>query len=325
MEAIAANWKHGAAQMEKGIWRFRVWAPHPVSVNLRLLDSPRQLVHLEARGNGYFEAVVEGIGPGTRYFFQVDGRDLPDPASRFQPEGVHGPSQLVDPGFEWRSSIWTGLPLDRFIFYEIHVGTFSPEGTFDAIVPHLESLKDLGITAIELMPVAQFPGSRNWGYDGVFPFAVQNSYGGPMGLKRLVDACHLRGLAVVLDVVYNHLGPEGNYLSAFGSYFTGKYKTPWGEALNFDGPGSDEARRYFVENALYWISECRVDALRLDAVHAIHDESAVPFLEEIGAAVHASGQGVGPQRACDCRERFKRCPHHPRQGCRWHGTRRTME
>jgi maltooligosyltrehalose trehalohydrolase len=293
MRATGANWKHGPTQLEEGVWCFRVWAPHPKCVNLHLLEFPGRSAHLEAKDNGYFEAIVDGIQPGIRYCFQVDGRDLPDPASRFQPEGVHGPSQLVDPNFEWQDSTWPGLPLDRFVLYELHVGTFSLDGTFDAIIPHLEYLRDLGTTAIELMPVAQFPGGRNWGYDGVSPFAAQDTYGGPLGLKRLVNACHQRGMAVVLDVVYNHLGPEGNYLSTFGPYFTTKYKTPWGSTMNFDGEDSDEVRRFFVENALYWICECHIDALRLDAVHAIHDESAFPFLAETTEAVHRAGADRG--------------------------------
>jgi maltooligosyltrehalose trehalohydrolase len=176
------------------------------------------------------------------------------------------------------------------VLYELHVGTFTAQGTFDAIVPHLDELKDLGITAIEIMPVAQFPGERNWGYDGVYPCAVQNSYGGPEGLKRLIDACHQRGLAVILDVVYNHLGPEGNYLHDFGPYFSDRYRTPWGSAINFDGPDSDEVRRFFIENALSWITEFRLDALRLDAVHGIFDFSARHFLQELASAVHEQAE-----------------------------------
>jgi maltooligosyltrehalose trehalohydrolase len=223
--------------------------------------------------------------------YQLDGTiERPDPASRLQPEDVHGPSEVVDARFTWGESCWWGLPLREYIIYELHVGTFTPDGTFDAIIPHLPDLKALGITAVELMPVAQFPGTRNWGYDGVFPFAVQRSYGGPQGLKRLVDACHQLGLAVVLDVVYNHLGPEGNYLRDFGPYFTERYRTPWGAALNFDGPYSDDVRRFFIENALFWVTEFRIDALRLDAIHAILDHSAVPFLEELGQALHARAE-----------------------------------
>jgi maltooligosyltrehalose trehalohydrolase len=218
--------------------------------------------------------------------YQLDGVELPDPASRFQPEGVHGPSEIVCEDFAWDDAGWFGPPLSSYIFYELHVGTYSQTGNFDAIVPRLTDLKSLGVTAIELMPVAQFSGSRNWGYDGVFPFAVQNSYGGPASLKALVTACHREGIAVTLDVVYNHLGPEGNYLSAFGPYFTDRYRTPWGPAINFDGPDSDEVRRFFVENALYWVTDFHIDALRVDAIHAIVDHSAQPFLQELTGAVH---------------------------------------
>jgi maltooligosyltrehalose trehalohydrolase len=199
----------------------------------------------------------------------------------------------VDPAFPWEDQEWSGLQLADFVLYELHVGTFTPEGTLDAVIPHLDGLKDLGVTAVELMPVAQFPGSRNWGYDGAHPFAVQNTYGGPAGLKRLVNACHRKGLAVVLDVVCNHLGPEGNYLAEFGPYFTDRYRTPWGSAVNFDGPHSDEVRRFFVENALHWVVDFHIDALRLDAVHAIVDHSAVPFLQELGEAAHHSSTRLG--------------------------------
>lgn len=249
---------------------------------------PREMVvPMQPIERGYHEVCVENIAAGTLYYYRLNGaRERPDPASRFQPQGVHGPSQVVNPEFPWDDQSWSGLPLRDYIIYELHVGTFTPEGTFDAIIPHLDELKELGITAIELMPVAQFPGSRNWGYDGVCPFAVQNSYGGPEGLKRLVNACHRHGVAVILDVVYNHLGPEGNYLADFGPYFTERYKSPWGPALNFDGPYSDEVRRFFIENALCWTSEFHVDALRLDAVHAILDHSPRPFLLELGEAVH---------------------------------------
>jgi maltooligosyltrehalose trehalohydrolase len=235
------------------------------------------------------------VEPGARYVYVLDGQtERPDPASRYQPEGVHGPSEVVDAGaFTWTDAGWFGLARRQLVSYELHVGTYTDEGTFEAIVPHLDGLRELGITAVELMPVAQFPGSRNWGYDGVYPYAVQASYGGPVGLQRLADACHARGLAVLLDVVYNHLGPEGNYLRDFGPYFTDVYQTPWGAALNFDGPASGAVRRYFVENALYWLREYHVDGFRLDAVHAILDRSAVPFLEELGEAVHDEGERLG--------------------------------
>ena len=236
---------------------------------------------------GYHFAVIGPMEAGTRYRYQLAGaRELPDPASRFQPEGVHGPSKLVDTDdFAWTDREWKGVQLEDSIFYELHVGTYTLAGTFDALVDHLEDLRSLGVTTIEVMPVAQFPGSRNWGYDGVFPFAPQNTYGGPEGLWRLVEAAHALGLAVALDVVYNHLGPEGNYLGAYGPYFTGRYRTPWGEAINFDGPGSDEVRRFFRQNALYWLEQYHFDALRLDAVHGIFDFSALPFLAELKMAV----------------------------------------
>jgi maltooligosyltrehalose trehalohydrolase len=243
---------------------------------------------MTAEPRGYFETVADDVGPGARYTYILDGRtERPDPASRFQPEGVHGPSAVVDPGFAWTSGGWRGLPLEECIFYELHAGTFTAEGTLDAAIGRLDYLADLGITVVELMPVAQFPGARNWGYDGVYPFAVQNSYGGPQALKRFVDACHSRGLGVALDVVYNHLGPEGNYFSEFATYFTDRHRTPWGQAINFDGPDSDEVRRFFIGNALRWVTEFRIDALRLDAVHAILDNSPVPFLRELCDAVHA--------------------------------------
>jgi maltooligosyltrehalose trehalohydrolase len=238
---------------------------------------------------GYFTTVVRGIPSGTRYFYRLaEGQLRPDPVSRYQPEGVHGPSEVVDPDeFEWEDQTWKGIPLEEMILYEIHTGTFTQEGTFEAILPHLDYLKnDLGATAIELMPVSQFPGERNWGYDGTCLYAPQHSYGGPRGLKRLINECHKRGLAVVFDVVYNHFGPEGNYVSDYGPYVTDRYKTPWGPAINFDGPESDEVRKFIVGNALYWITEYHVDGLRLDAVHGIFDFSARHILYEISEAVH---------------------------------------
>ncbi len=187
---------------------------------------------------GYFRAIVDDVAPGALYRFRLNGEtERPDPASRYQPQGVHGPSQILDDRYDWNVSNWSGLPLEKYVIYELHVGTFTPQGTFDAIIPRLARLKELGITAIELMPVAQFPGERNWGYDGAYPFAVQASYGGPAALKRLVDECHRHEIAVVLDVVYNHLGPEGNYLADFAPYFTDSYSTPWGRAINFRSSG----------------------------------------------------------------------------------------
>ncbi len=282
----------GATPLGGGRCRFLVYAPKAEIVEVHLLSPRERTVSLARDDRGYHQGVVEDVPPGSLYRFRLGGmEERPDPASRFQPQGVHGPSRVVDRNaFPWRDGGWKGLPLESYVFYELHVGTFTEEGTFDAVIPHLDGLRDLGVTAIELMPVAQFPGSRNWGYDGVYPFAVQDSYGGPEGLKKLVNACHRKGLAVVLDVVYNHLGPEGNYLGEYGPYFTDRYRTPWGSAINFDGPHSDEVRRYFLENALCWLAEYRVDALRLDAVHGILDFSAYPFLAELADTVREFGE-----------------------------------
>lgn len=230
---------------------------------------------------GYFSVDVATGEKQLHYFFKPDDeKDLPDPASHFQPEGVHGPSQTIEHNtYHWNDTGWKGLPLSEMIIYELHVGLFTPEGTFEAIIPRLNELKALGINALELMPVAQFPGNRNWGYDGVYPYAVQNSYGGPDGLKKLVDACHQKGTAVLLDVVYNHLGPEGNYFSQFGPYFTKTYCTPWGDAINFDGEWSDGVREYFSENVIHWFQIYHIDGLRCDAIHAVFDNGAVHFWE----------------------------------------------
>jgi maltooligosyltrehalose trehalohydrolase len=284
----------GAIDLGNGRCRFRVWAPAAERVEVEIQGPQSRFLSLEPSGDGYFSAEGQGVGPGDYYLIHLDGKEgRPDPASRFQPEGVHGPSMVVDRSFAWTDADWQGLPLPAFVFYEIHVGTFTTEGSFEAVIPHLDRLRDLGVTAIEIMPVGQFPGSRNWGYDGVQLFAVQNSYGGPEGLKRLVDACHERGLAAVLDVVYNHLGPEGNYLSELGPYFTARYKTPWGLALNYDGPNCDPVRAFFIENALHWIAEYHFDGLRLDAVHAIADASERPFLQELGTAVRELADRLG--------------------------------
>ncbi len=278
---------------------FRVWAPLVARVQVRLLDPDGRVVGLQPRPFGYHQAVVEDVAPGTRYFFRLDDtNERPDPASRCQPEGVHGPSEVVDPSFPWTDAGWCGIQLEDYIVYELHVGCFTPEGTFDAAIEQLDTLVELGITAVQVMPVAQFPGERNWGYDGAYPYAVQSSYGGHDGLKRFVDACHRRGLAVILDVVYNHLGPEGNYLREYGPYFTDRYQTPWGSAVNFDGPHCREVRRFFVENALHWVTDCHVDALRIDAVHAIKDFSARSFLEELAEALHRRGRSLGRRVHC---------------------------
>ncbi|MFB3902061.1 MAG: malto-oligosyltrehalose trehalohydrolase [Acidobacteriota bacterium] len=267
--------------------RFLVWAPDHDRVFVDIVAPAERQIEMQRLEAGYYLAVVPDLGPGTRYFYRLSGRQRrPDPASRSQPEGVHGPSEVVQEAFEWHDQLWDGLLLEHYILYEVHVGTFTEAGTFEAMIAQLDRLRELGITAVELMPVAQFAGSRNWGYDGVYPYAVQGSYGGIHGLKRLVDECHQRSLAVVLDVVYNHLGPEGNYAAEFGPYFTSRYATPWGSGVNFDGPLSDEVRRFWVENALRWVTEFHIDALRLDAIHAILDFSVQPFLAELCDAVH---------------------------------------
>ena len=275
----------GATPIDGQQTNFVVWAPERSQIAIEIVAPVELRVELARTDDGYFQGTAP-VGAGARYFVVPDnGEGRPDPASRFQPEGVHGPSEVIDPDFSWTDADWQGVHLPDYIIYELHVGTFSEAGTFDGVIAHLDELVQLGITAIELMPVAQFPGARNWGYDGVQPFAVQNSYGGPAGLKRLVDAAHARGLAVILDVVYNHMGPEGNYLGEFGPYFTDKYRTPWGWAVNVDHEHSDDVRRYFIDNAVEWLDDYHIDALRLDAVHGIVDTSARPFLAELSDRV----------------------------------------
>jgi maltooligosyltrehalose trehalohydrolase len=281
---------------------FRVWAPKANTMAVQMggqevpmnrcgmEGSPRNGMSTRAReAQGWWQVEIEEAGPGTDYAFILDGgTPLPDPRSPWQPQGVHGPSRIIDPAtFAWTDRGWRAGPLASAVIYELHIGTFTPEGTFESAISRLNHLVDLGITHVELMPVNEFPGNRGWGYDGVGLYAPHHAYGEPEGLCHLVDACHARGLAVILDVVYNHLGPDGNYLSIFGPYFTDRYTTPWGEAINFDGPGSDEVRRFFIDNALMWLRDYHIDALRLDAVHAIIDTSAVHFLEELARAVQA--------------------------------------
>lgn len=291
---MAGRPRLGATYLGNGQTQFLVWAPHAESVDVHIMAPSDQIVPLNFKHLGYYERVIEGVEPGAQYFIKLNrSREFPDPVSRFQPEGVHGPSAVVDDAFDWSDANFTAPRLRDCVIYELHVGTFTPEGTFDAVIPHLNDLRELGVNMIELMPVAQFPGSRNWGYDGVYPFAVQNSYGGPFELKRLVNKCHQNGIGVILDVVYNHLGPEGNYLREFGPYFTAQYRTPWGDAINFDHAYSDEVRRYFIENALQWTEEFHIDALRLDAVHAIYDMSARHFLAELADAVHEAADRKG--------------------------------
>ena len=297
----AADWQFdlGAKVSDSGT-RFRVWAPKANSMSVLMLSGKAVgTVAMQPEGNGYYSVAIPGVVDGDRYLYQAGDRQArPDPVSRFQPEGVHEASQVVDPRlFAWLDQGWSGLPLEQYRIYELHVGTFTGEGTFQAVIPFLEYLVDLGITAIELMPVAQFPGNRNWGYDGVYLFAPQNSYGGPDGMKQLVNACHRKGLAVILDVVYNHFGPEGSYNDQFGYYVADKYKTPWGGAMNFDGPYSDPVVEFFMSNALYWINEFHVDALRLDAVDWIFDQTPNHFLRRLSGEVHT------------LRERLGRCIH----------------
>ncbi|BCG45367.1 Malto-oligosyltrehalose trehalohydrolase [Citrifermentans bremense] len=295
---VAAAWKFdlGATVFKEGGTRFRVWAPKSQSVNLLILSGKAAgAVPMQQEEMGYYSVTVPGVGDGDRYLYQLDnGKTFPDPVSRYQPDGVHEPSQVVDPDlFEWGDEGWAGIPLEQYRIYEIHVGTFTREGTFQAAIPFLDYLVDLGITAVEIMPVSQCPGKRNWGYDGVFHFAPQNSFGGPGGLKRLVNACHKKGLAVLLDVVYNHFGPEGNYLWDFGHYFTDKYRTPWGRAMNLDGAYSDSVLEFFLLNAGYWINEFRFDGLRLDAVDWIFDQTPKPLLQRLAEEVHLHRKRLG--------------------------------
>ena len=270
----------------------RVWAPRAGNVTVVLPDVERPL---SAGAGGWWED-REPRPAGTRYRVRVDGGPaVPDPRSASQPEGVDGPSATVDhDAFAWTDGAWNGpVPLPSAVVYELHVGTFSAAGTFDGVIDHLRHLRALGVTHVELMPVAEFPGRRGWGYDGVLLYAPHHAYGGPDGLKRLVDACHAAGLAVVLDVVYNHLGPSGNHLADFGPYFTDRYATPWGDAVNLDGPGSDEVRRFFIDNARMWLGEYHVDALRIDAVHALLDTSATHLLEQLGTEIEALAAHLG--------------------------------
>lgn len=285
------------AHKQKNRVHFRVWAPKAKTVTVVMQGSQELQYPMHPTENGYFELLLKDLPNKIDYLYCLDGeKRRPDPASRWQPYGVHGPSRVYDPQeFTWEDVSWNGIPLKEYILYEIHVGTFTPEGTFEAIIEKLPHLKDLGITAIELMPVIEFPGDRNWGYDGVYPYAPHHRYGGPSGLKRLINACHLSNIAVALDVVYNHLGPEGNYLADYGHYFTNRYKTPWGDAVNFDGPYSDGVRNYFINNALYWLTEYHVDALRLDAIHSIFDFSAQHILKEIQTAFHKQAKTLDRQ------------------------------
>lgn len=274
----------GALGQSDGSVRWRVWAPKASKVDLVLGKGERcRHYPMQREERGFFHHALHDVLEGQRYAYRLDGGpERPDPCSLWQPEGVHRHSAVLWPErLPWSHQGWKGIPREDLVFYELHVGTFTPEGTFQAAIPRLESLRQFGVTAIQLMPVAQFPGTRNWGYDGVHPYAPQNSYGGPLGLQQLVDACHAAGLAIFLDVVYNHLGPEGNYLNEFGPYFTDRYRTPWGSAFNYDRAGSDIVRDFVLDNVLMWLEEYHVDGLRLDAIHAICDSSARPLLQAI--------------------------------------------
>ena len=270
---------------------FEVWAPDAERVDV-VLGGDRRPMARDRRG--WWSLDAPDAGPGTRYGFSLDGGPVrPDPRSRHQPDGVDGPSAVLDPDFPWTDGSWHGRPLAGSVLYELHVGTFTPEGTFDAAIERLPHLVDLGVDAVEVMPVNEFSGTRGWGYDGVGLYAVHHAYGGPDGFRRFIDACHGHGLAVVLDVVYNHLGPHGNHLAEFGPYFTDARSTNWGAAINVDGPHSDEVRRFLIDDALMWLDEFHCDGLRLDAVHAIEDASAVHVLEQLAVEVEAQAARLG--------------------------------
>jgi len=285
----------GAELQADGRVRFALWAPDAGRVELCLGQGPEEvLLPMPAQADGWFRLTTDRAGAGSRYRYRIDG-DLrvPDPASRYQPQDVHGPSEVVNPeAFDWDDAGWRGRPWEEAVVYELHVGTFTAQGDFAALVERLDYLVDLGVTAIELMPLADFPGTRNWGYDGVLPFAPDSVYGRPEALKALVQSAHRKGLMVFLDVVYNHFGPEGNYLHTYASrFFTERHHTPWGAAIDFDGPDSATVRRFFIDNALYWLEEYHIDGLRLDAVHAITDDSSPDILQELAQAVRR-----GPER-----------------------------
>ena len=288
--------------MNVGAWylggdrcQFTVWAPNAHQVAIKIISPTERLLPMQATEFGYWQLTADQIAPGTTYFYQLDGTlERPDPASQFQPKGVHGPSQVIDhTTFKWNDSTWANLSLEDLIIYELHVGAFTPEGTFDAIASRLSYLKNLGINTLQIMPIAQFPGNRNWGYDGTYPYAVQDSYGGPDRLKQLVDTCHQHGIAVLLDVVYNHFGPEGCYVGDYAPYYTERFKGVWGNALNFDGSESYGVRNYFIQNALYWFETFHVDGLRIDASDHIVDLNAKHFLQELAEVTAELAQHHG--------------------------------
>lgn len=285
----------GAECRTDGGVRFRLWAPSADHVDLCIADK-RNSIPLDRIHGGWFELTTDEAAAGSKYQFRINGhRMVPDPASRFQPEDVHGPSEVVDPeAFDWHDTAWRGRPWHEAVIYELHIGAFTQAGTFSAVRDRLGYLADLGITAVELMPVADFPGKRNWGYDGVFTFAPDSTYGHPDDLKKLVQSAHDHGLMILLDVVYNHFGPEGNYLGVYApQFFTSRHRTPWGNAINFDGPDSGTVRDFFVNNALYWLDEYHFDGLRFDAVHAIFDRRSPDILSEIADTVR---QRIGSDR-----------------------------
>lgn len=283
------NMPVGAECRDDGRVRFRLWAPAARQVEISLEGSKESTrIALERLEQGWYELVTNAAKPGTLYRFRINGeKDVPDPASRFQPWDVHGPSEVIDPNeFDWKDDEWRGRSWNEAVIYELHVGAFARPGNFSAVEKRLDYLAELGVTAIELMPVSDFPGRRNWGYDGVFPFAPDSTYGRPDDLKRLVQGAHERGIMVLLDVVYNHFGPEGNYLSVYApQFFTDRHKTPWGKGINFDGAESRAVRDFFIQNALYWLTEYHFDGLRLDAVHAIIDDSTPDILTELADTV----------------------------------------
>ena len=295
--------KIGANYLGNNCCEFKVWSPLRESVAVKIISPEERLIDLEFDQEGYGRATVENIPPGSRYFYQLDNQfTYPDPASYSQPDGVHQASEVIDQNsFIWQDQEWKSISLDELIVYELHVGTFTPEGTFTAIIPRISELLDLGINAIELMPIGQFPGDglrpaegyRNWGYDGTYLYAPQNCYGGVEGLKKLVNACHQQGMAVILDVVYNHFGPEGNYIAQFGPYFTERYQTPWGSAINYDQAYCQGVRNFVIENALYWLRDFHIDALRLDAADNIFDLGAKHILQELAEQVNQLSQQQG--------------------------------
>ncbi len=299
VHAAASSARPGPELLPAGGVRLRLWAPACSRVRVAFYDPTAamtsRLVDMQRMAAGWHELVEPAARAGWRYHFVLpDEQRVPDPASRFQPQDVHGPSEIVDPqAYRWNDAAWQGLPWHRAVIYELHVGTFTAQGTFAAAMARLDHLVALGVTAVQLMPLADFPGRWNWGYDGVLPYAPDSTYGRPEDLKRLIDAAHARGLMMLLDVVYNHFGPEGNYLGRYApAFFTDRHQTPWGAAIDFDGPYSAEVRRFVIENALYWLTEFHFDGLRIDAVHALRDDSARHLLAELADRVHAACPGA---------------------------------